>query len=281
MQFVKMHGAGNDYIFLDCLAHPRPDSPEQLAMLLSDRHRGIGSDGLILIEPDDSAAARMSMWNADGTPGEMCGNGLRCLASYLFQQGHCRETRFTVATAAGPRNIELHVSGEAVLSVAIDMGRPVLTGEKIPTTLPGIPPLDVPLPLFDGERPVSCVSMGNPHCILFVDALSEEEVRRVGPAIEWHPAFPARTNVEFARVVSPEEIEILVWERGSGMTQACGTGACATVVAAALTGRTGRSVLCRLPGGELNVEWTEAGSVLLTGPAEISFTGTWRGPQPA
>lgn len=280
MQFIKMHGAGNDYVFIDCLHSPRPEEPGPLAIVLADRHRGIGGDGLILIEADEHAAARMSMWNADGTPGEMCGNGLRCLARYLYEQGHSREAQFSVATAAGRRHVQLETADGIVTSVTVDMGRPVLTSAEIPTTLPGDPPLDVLLNLAGGERQVCCISMGNPHCVVFVDELQTDEVRELGPAIEWHPAFPSRTNVEFARVVSPEEIEILVWERGSGMTQACGTGACATLVAAALTGRTGRRVTCRLPGGSLEVEWPEDGSVLLTGPAEISFTGTWQGPVP-
>lgn len=278
MQFTKMHGAGNDYVFVDCFAQPAPAEPAELARAISDRHCGVGSDGLILIEPSETADARMRVWNADGSAGEMCGNGLRCVGKYLFDRNMVAGPEFRIATGAGVRQVRIEETNERESRVRIEMGEPILEAGRIPTTLPGNPLLDVVLVVDGGQLWVTCVSMGNPHCVVFVDVHSDDLVLSKGPVIERHPAFPARTNVEFVRVLSKTEIEIRVWERGSGETRACGTGACAAVVAGHLTGRLSRRVACRLPGGVLDVEIAKTGLVNLTGPAVEVFHGTWSPP---
>ncbi|MBW3541983.1 MAG: diaminopimelate epimerase [Planctomycetes bacterium] len=292
MRFVKMHGAGNDYIYVDCFSQPTPADPADLARRMSDRHFGVGADGLILIEPSERADARMRMYNADGSRAQMCGNGIRCVAKYLHDYGLLEKgdavidkgdaalysQALVIETDAGVLTVELHVIDGCVERARVNMGRPVLAAAKIPTTLPGEPPLDVPLTLETPMRRtlhVCCVSMGNPHAVAFVDQANDELVRGVGPLVERHKAFPQRTNVEFVEVHAPDRIALRVWERGTGETLACGTGACAAIVAAALTGRTGRRVTCRLPGGELEVEWPEDGDVYLSGPAVEVFSGEW------
>jgi diaminopimelate epimerase len=275
MRFVKMHGAGNDYIYVDCFAQPAPPRPHLLAAELSNRHKGIGADGLILVRPSDVAHARMQMFNADGSEAEMCGNGVRCVAKYVYEEGIARNRQLKIETGRGVLDLELSLCAGKVEAVRVNMGRPIVEGRHIPTTLPGDPPIDAPLALADRDVSVTCVSMGNPHCVIFVDELTDDLVHGVGPQIERHPAFPNRTNVEFVRVLAPDLVEMRVWERGSGETQACGTGACAATVAGALTGRTERRVLCRLPGGELQLEWCESGELFLSGPATEVFRGEW------
>lgn len=275
MRFTKMHGCGNDYVFVDCFQQPAPESPGQLAKIISDRHRGVGSDGLILIEPSQEADARMRMWNADGSRGEMCGNGLRCVGKYLFDRKLVADSEFQVATDAGLRGVKIEESNGGESRVRVAMGRPILAAADIPTTLPGNPPTDAVIQVAEYTFPVTCVSMGNPHCVLFVDEPNDDLVLRCGPLIEHHTAFPQRTNVEFVKVVSQNELRIRVWERGSGETQACGTGACAAVVAAVLKGFTSRTVDCHLPGGTLTVEWDSNAGVLLAGPAMEVFSGNW------
>ncbi len=283
MQFVKMQGAGNDYIYLDCFAQPRPDDPAALARRLSDRHFGIGADGLILILPSSQADARMRMFNADGSEAEMCGNGMRCLAKYVYDHGLCPETKLRIETAAGVIVVEVFPEDGRVRKARVDMGRPVLKPEQVPTTLPGNPRFpagaaaEVELDVAGETLRVTCVSMGNPHCVVFVDEPDDRRVLGLGPRIETHPSFPNRVNAEFVKVVSPEEVVARVWERGSGETLACGTGACAVCVAGALTGRTGRRLCVRLPGGVLEIEWAEDDHVYLTGPAVEVFTGTMSG----
>jgi diaminopimelate epimerase len=276
MRFTKMQGAGNDYIYVDCFRHPMPHDPAGLSRQISDRHFGVGSDGLILIGPSDKADARMRMFNADGSESEMCGNGIRCVAKYLYDHGLVRKTTLTVETGRGVLTLELQLQGGSVRQVRVDMGEPILEAARIPTTLPGDPPIDVPLPLPDCTLHVTCVSMGNPHCITYVDAPTDAWVLGVGPCVEQHAAFPRRTNVEFVRVNGPEEATVRVWERGSGETQACGTGACAVAVAGVLTGRTGRRLVAHLPGGDLQLYWSEHDNhVYLTGPAVEVFSGEW------
>ncbi len=271
-----MHGAGNDYVFVDCFAQPAPANPAELARAVSDRRRGIGADGLILILPADHADARMRMFNADGSEAQMCGNGIRCLAKYLYDHGLTRRKQLKIDTARGPLSVELtQISAGKAHQARVAMGRPVLTAQEIPTTLPGNPPLNAPLPLGDAVFDVTCVSMGNPHCVLFVDDVETFDVSRVGAAIENHSAFPERVNVEFVQVLSPDEAIMRVWERGSAETAACGTGACAALTAAVLTGRMARQAKMRLPGGELAIEWPEDGDILMTGPAVEVFTGNW------
>ena len=274
MRFTKMHGCGNDYIYVDCITNPMPHDPSGLARVMSDRHFGVGADGLILICPSDKADARMRMYNADGSEAEMCGNGVRCLAKYVYDHGLVRKPALRIETGHGVLSLDLEIAGGSVRQVRVDMGEPILRGEDIPTTLPGNPPLDVPL--GDHGLRVSCVSMGNPHCIIFVDAISDALVLGAGPQVERHPAFPRRTNVEFVHVNRPDDVAMRVWERGSGETMACGTGACAVAVAGFATGRTGRRINAHLPGGDLQLHWSETDNhVYMTGPAVEVFSGEW------
>ena len=276
MRFTKMHGAGNDYVYIDCFRDSMPGDPAGLSRAISDRHFGVGSDGLILICPSDKADARMRMFNADGSEAEMCGNGIRCVAKYLYDHGLVRKPALTVETGRGVLTLDLEIKGGLVRQVRVDMGEPILQAARIPTTLPGNPPIDVPLMVADQTLKVTCVSMGNPHCITFVDSAPDRLVLSVGPQIEHHAAFPRRTNVEFVRVNGPEDVTVRVWERGSGETLACGTGACAVAVAGILTGRTRRTVTAHLPGGDLNLFWSETDNhVYLTGPAVEVFSGEW------
>lgn len=277
MRFTKMHGAGNDYIYVDCFRSPIPPDPAALAREVSDRHFGIGGDGLILICPSEPADARMRMFNADGSEAEMCGNGIRCVAKYLYDHRICRKKTVSIETGRGVLVLELEVAGGRVRQVRVDMGEPVLTAAQIPTTLPGDPPLAAEISVDGQKLQLNCVSMGNPHAVLFVDQLSDETVLGLGPRIEKDPHFPRRVNVEFAQVLSADEMRMRVWERGSGETMACGTGACAVCVAGALTGRTARKVLVHLRGGDLELEWAANNHVYLTGPAVEVFSGQWSG----
>jgi diaminopimelate epimerase len=275
MRFTKMHGTGNDYVYVNCFQERFPDDVAALARAVSDRHKGIGGDGLILICPSERAGARMRMFNVDGTEAEMCGNGVRCVAKYVYDHGIARQERLQIETGRGVLELELHVAGGKVDQVRVNMGRPILEAERIPTTLPGNPPVKAPLDVAGRRLEVTCVSMGNPHCVTFVDEVNDDWVHRIGPLIEVHPAFPRRTNAEFIQVLSPREFLMRVWERGSGETQACGTGACASAVAAVLNGLTERKVLAHLPGGDLTLEWTASGEVFMTGNAVEVFSGEW------
>ncbi len=281
MHFTKMQGAGNDYVYVDCFRQPVPENPAQLARHVSDRHFGIGADGLILIVPSTRAAARMRMFNADGSEAEMCGNGVRCVAKYVYDHGICRQETLAIETGAGVLHLELDVDGGRVARVRVDMGEPILQPERIPTTLPVNPladhpaVVDVDLSLPGKTLQVTCVSMGNPHCVTFVDNLTDRWVREVGPQVERDRHFPHRVNAEFAQVLSPAEVRMRVWERGSGETLACGTGACAVCVAGVLAGRTARKILTHLPGGDLELQWADDNHVYLTGPAVEVFTGEW------
>jgi len=275
MKFTKMHGAGNDYVYVNCFAEKLPHDIPALAIVVSDRHKGIGADGLILICPSEIADARMRMFNADGSESEMCGNGVRCVAKYVYDHGIARQDRLKIETGRGVLVLDLEVSRGLVDRVRVNMGAPILESSKIPTTLAGNPPIRQKLSAGGREFEVTCVSMGNPHCVTFVDQLNDDWVLRVGPEVERHPAFPRRVNAEFIQIVSPREFKMRVWERGSGETQACGTGACASAVAGVLTGLTERRVLAHLPGGDLELEWSDAGEVYLTGPAVEVFSGEW------
>jgi diaminopimelate epimerase len=278
MRFVKMQGAGNDYVYVDCIRQPPPRDPPALSRAVSDRHFGVGGDGLILICPSERADARMRMYNADGSEAEMCGNGVRCVAKYVYDHGLARKPVLTIETGRGVLTLELEVDGGKVRQVRVDMGEPILQAERIPTTLAGNPPLDVPLEVGGRTLKVSCVSMGNPHCVTFADEITDAQVLGLGPLAEHHPAFPRRANVEFVRVNWPDDVTLRVWERGSGETLACGTGACAVAVAGVLTGRTGRRVTAHLPGGDLRLHWSESDNhVYLTGPAVEVFSGEWPG----
>lgn len=279
MKFTKMHGAGNDYVYVNCFEEALPADIASLAMAVSDRHKGIGSDGLILICPSEKADARMRMFNADGSESEMCGNGVRCVAKYVYDHGIARQKTLKIETGAGVLHLDLELAGGRVSQVRVNMGKPILNSAEIPTLLPGDPPVDADLDLGDQSLKVTCVSMGNPHCITFVDELNDRWVHGIGPKVEVHPMFPNRVNAEFIEVVSPTELKMRVWERGSGETQACGTGACASAVAGVLTGRSERDVLIHLPGGDLRLEWADSDEVFMTGPAVEVYQGVWTGPQ--
>jgi diaminopimelate epimerase len=276
MRFVKMHGAGNDYVYLDCFTEPVLE-PSRLAVELSDRHFGVGGDGLILILPSEYADVRMRMFNADGSEAEMCGNGVRCVAKYAYDHGLVDRLRITVETAAGVLPLELFVSGtNRVEKVRVEMGRPRLRRREIPMTgPPDQEAVEIELQALDRTFRATCVSMGNPHCVIFVDGLEDFPLERYGPAIENHPNFPNRTNVEFVEVISEREVRQRTWERGAGETLACGTGASAVTVAGVLTGRTARRLTNRLSGGVLEMEWAEDGPVFMTGPAVQVFEGEY------
>ena len=260
IQFTKMHGTGNDYIYVNTLRFPIA-RPEKAAIEWSAYHTGIGSDGLVLIGHSDKADFSMRIFNADGSEAMMCGNASRCIGKYLYEYGLTSKNVITLDTLSGIKILELHLEGRTVETVTVDMGVPLGTGT-----------ID-----FDGEFPFlsTQVSMGNPHLVTFVDDIRTVNLSEMGPKLEKHPLFPDRTNVEFAQITGENTIRMRVWERGSGITQACGTGACATAVAAHLTGRTGRTVNVVMDGGTLTIEWDEAtGHISMTGPAVKVFDGT-------
>jgi diaminopimelate epimerase len=288
MRFTKMQGAGNDYIYVDCFRQPPPHDPPGLSRSVADRHFGVGADGLILICPSDKADARMRMFNADGSESEMCGNGVRCVAKYVYDHGLARKPVLTIETGRGVLTLEVEVAGGAVRQVRVDMGEPILEATRIPTTLTGDPVVDHPLPgrVEDPKNPwfadcgldprVTCVSMGNPHAVLYCRDVARVPLAAVGPVLEHHEAFPRRVNVHFVQVHSPGEATMRTWERGSGITLACGTGACAVAVAGVLSGRTARQLLAHLPGGDLRLHWSETDNhVSMTGPAVEVFSGDW------
>jgi len=280
LAFTKMHGCGNDFVVVDDRAGALALDPSAVAMLC-DRHFGIGADGLILVRTatDPDADFFMLYSNADGSLAEMCGNGIRVFAKYLDDRGLVENGRLTVQTLGGLKVIDvIPDAGGAFALARVDMGAPILRASEVPTTLPGDPVVDAHVSTDAGEADVTCVSMGNPHAVLWVDDVDEAPVTTLGPAVEELEAFPRATNVEFAQIADPGRIRLRVWERGVGETLACGTGACATLVAGVLTGRCGRSAIIELPGGELRIEWPEGGNVFMTGPAEDVFEGVWRIP---
>ncbi|HUY88896.1 MAG TPA: diaminopimelate epimerase, partial [Pirellulales bacterium] len=227
MRFTKMQGAGNDYVYVNCFAEPLPADPAELARKISDRHFGVGGDGLVLISPSKTADARMRMFNADGSEAEMCGNAVRCVAKYVYDRGLSKKTSLAIETGRGVLLLGLEVVDGRVERARVDMGPPILKAAEIPTTLAGEPVVGQKLPLADRTLDVTCVSMGNPHCVTYVDKLSDDWVLGIGPQIERNEHFPRRVNAEFVEVLSPTEVRMRVWERGSGETLACGTGASA------------------------------------------------------
>jgi diaminopimelate epimerase len=286
MRFAKMHGIGNDYVYLDCFHQPLPPDPPALSRAISDRHFGVGSDGLILICPSDRADACMRMFNADGSEAEMCGNGVRCVAKFVYDHDLARKPVLRIETGRGVLTLELEVSGDKVRQVRVDMGEPILEAEKIPTTLPGPRVIDSTFapPSSPGEwqkecaldARLTCVSMGNPHAVLYCGDVAKVPLESVGPALEHSPVFPRRVNAHFVQVHSPSEVTMRTWERGSGITLACGTGACAVAVAGVLTGRSQRRLRAHLPGGDLQLDWSATDNhVYMTGPAVEVFQGEW------
>ena len=275
IKFTKMHGCGNDYVYIDCMEQS-PDRPEELSKEMSDRHCGIGADGIILILPSAKADFRMRMFNADGSEGAMCGNATRCIGKYVFDRGLTDRTAITLETLSGVKYLTLFPGSDGKIeSVTVDMGEPSFVPSDIPVAAPSN--LGVKAALADGrEIELTAVSTGNPHGVVFTPDLSDAMVLGVGPQLETHAIFPDRANIEFASVEGPADIRMRVWERGSGETMACGTGACATAVAAALTGRAGRDVTIHLRGGDLKIRWDEASNhIFMTGPATEVFTGEY------
>lgn len=279
IEFTKMHGAGNDYVYINGFSVPLPQDLEKLAVEISHRRFGVGADGLILIWPSDKADAKMRMFNADGSESEMCGNGIRCVAKYVHDHGIARKDKLRIETGAGVLSLELDIQNGLAEQITVDMGVPVLDAAKIPTTLvaPDERVVNVPIE-FKGRRFfATCVSMGNPHCVIFVPEADDELVLGIGPLIERDDRFPKRTNVEFVEVLARGEVRQRTWERGSGETWACGTGASAVCVAGVLTGHTDRTILNNLIGGQLKLRWDESTNhVFMTGPAQEVFTGHWR-----
>lgn len=272
LRFVKMHGIGNDYVYVDCLSQPIVDPPG-LAQRVSPRRTGIGSDGLILICPSTVADCRMEMYNADGSRGEMCGNGIRCVGKYVYDHGFVRNDTLRVETDAGVKVLRLKTSGGRVHAVTVDMSEPILEGPRIPVAAEGSV-INAPLEVGGETYRITCVSMGNPHCVVFVPTLDGLALEAIGPRFEHHSFFPKRVNTEFVQVITRSELRMRVWERGSGETAACGTGACAVLVAAVLNDESDRRAIVHLHGGDLEIEWSAGDNhVLMTGPAEEVFTG--------
>lgn len=283
LHFTKMHGLGNDFVMIDCLQTPPPpvENMSALSEAICDRHFGVGGDGLILILPDESADYRMRMWNPDGSESEMCGNGIRCFGKYLFDAGLVGESAVSVATTKGLQHIEILANGQQPgaheIMVRVDMGVPRLQRSQIPMVPDGAADKQVisePLLVEDTTYRITGVSMGNPHVVIFVDDVETVALKEIGLQIEHHEAFPERTNVHFVQVIGPHKLWMRTWERGAGDTLACGTGACSVVVAAALNGRLqagDRRALVHLPGGDLDVEWSNNNHVYMTGPATTVF----------
>ncbi|HHV57035.1 MAG TPA: diaminopimelate epimerase [Firmicutes bacterium] len=275
MHFHKIHGLGNDFVLTRDLDPARHDLA-RTARALCDRHFGIGADGLILVLPSEKADFSMRIFNPDGSEAEMCGNGIRCFAKYVYEQGLTEKTNLAVETLAGIIKPQLKVSGGKVREVRVDMGRPRLAAAEIPVAGFGPGPVREAELTVDGTKlTFTAVSMGNPHAVIRVDDLARLPWQTLGPAVESHSAFPRKTNVEFAQVLGPQEVQVAVWERGAGATLACGTGACAAVVALSLTGRLERRSTVHLPGGDLEILWAENDHVYMTGPAATVFTGEY------
>jgi diaminopimelate epimerase len=288
MRFTKMHGAGNDYLYVNGFVE-RVENPSELSRAMADRHFGVGSDGLILILPSDKADVRMRIFNADGSEGEMCGNGIRCVAKFAYERGISRNNPMRVETGRGVLTLQMQIESDRVQQVSVNMGRPVFDAAKVPVDLPVARVIDEPLPPLQtsglsedwydqcGLDPrITCVNTGNPHVVLYCADISKVPLERVGPVLENHPIFPCRANVHFVTVNSRGEVRMRTWERGSGITLACGTGASAVCAAGVVTDRTDRKILAHLPGGDLSIDWRESDDcIYMTGPATEVFSGDW------
>lgn len=275
MKFVKMHGCGNDYVYVNGATEimPMEDKPEFIRRV-SDRHFGIGSDGVIFINPSENADFEMEMWNADGTRGEMCGNGIRCVGKFVYDFGLTDKTSITVESAGKIKYLDMTEKDGKVQSIRVNMGSPILEPSEIPVVFEGEQMVAEPVIVEDKEYKMTCVSMGNPHAVVFVEDVQGLDLEKIGPAFEHHKIFPNRTNTEFVRVIDRNTVEMRVWERGSGETLACGTGCCATAVACILNGFTENAVTVKVLGGELLIEWDrDANLIYMTGPATTVFVG--------
>lgn len=273
MKFTKMHGCGNDYVYVDCTKNMINDVPGT-AVKVSDRHFGIGSDGLILIKTSEQADFTMDMYNNDGSQGRMCGNGIRCVAKYVYDKGLTDKTKLRIETLSGIKELDLSVDNGKVTNVTVDMGSPATASKQIPVVSPLDEVINEPITVGEKLYRITCVSMGNPHAVVFVDDVMSLPLEKLGPEFEHHPMFPDRVNTEFVHVVDRSHIEMRVWERGSGETLACGTGACASVVACILNGHTEHEVYVKLLGDELKIRYDETrNTVFMTGPAVTVFEG--------
>lgn len=273
MKFTKMHGIGNDYVYVNCFEES-VKNPAEVSKFVSDRHFGIGSDGLILISPSAIADFRMNIYNADGSQAEMCGNGIRCVAKYVYDYSLTDKTEISVETLAGIKYLRLQVENGKVASVEVNMGAPILEPKEIPVAVEESPVVNVPVEVKGKIYHMTCVSMGNPHAIIFMNNVKDLDIAAIGPYFENHTVFPKRTNTEFVEVLDRNTVNMRVWERGSDETLACGTGACATTVACILNDKTENEVTVHLLGGDLKIRWDrEANQVYMTGPATVVFDG--------
>ena len=275
MKFTKMEGLGNDYIYINCFQE-RVEHPRELAVRFSDRHFGIGADGIILIKPSEIADFCMDMYNADGSQAEMCGNGIRCVGKYVYDYGLTDKEQISVETLAGIKYLDLTVEKGKVTLVTVDMGMPILQAAEIPVVSDREQVVDAPIVINDCEYRMTCVSMGNPHCVIFTSGVDGLDLEKTGSAFENHPLFPEKVNTEFCEILSDGTIKMRVWERGSGETWACGTGACAAAVAAVTTGRAKWPLTVRLIGGNLHIDRDPStGHILMTGPAVTVYSGAY------
>lgn len=273
MKFTKMQGIGNDYVYVNCFQE-KVENPEELAIRVSDRHFGIGSDGLILIQPSENADFRMAMYNADGSEGAMCGNGIRCVAKYVYDYGLTNQTSISVETKSGIKYLSLTVENGKVSQVKVNMGAPELTAARIPVVSDKERVISEPIEVDGNVYRMTCVSMGNPHAVVYLEDVKNLDIEKIGPKFENHPCFPDRVNTEFVRVIDGHTLEMRVWERGSGETLACGTGACAVAVASILNGYVSGEVTVKLLGGDLKIFWDEKeNTVYMTGSAAVVFDG--------
>lgn len=273
MKFTKMHGLGNDYVYVNCFEE-KIDNPPAVARFVSDRHFGIGSDGLIMINPSKTADFEMEMYNADGSRGEMCGNGIRCVAKYVYDYGLTDKTQISVETLGGIKYLDLAVEDGKVSLVKVDMGKPELEADRIPIISEREQVIDEPIEVDGKEYHMTGVSMGNPHTVIYVDDVKGLDLEKIGPKFENHERFPKRINTEFVHRIDRQTVEMRVWERGSGETLACGTGACAVAVSSILNNLTDTQVTVKLLGGDLQIEWDrEKDRVFMTGPATVVFDG--------
>ena len=273
MEFTKMHGIGNDYVYVNCFKET-VDNPSEVAIKVSDRHFGIGSDGLILIKPSDVADGKMEMYNADGSQGAMCGNGIRCVAKYMYDYGITDKTSISVETKSGIKYLDLNLKNGKVDTVKVNMGAPILKASEIPVLSEKEQVINEPVMVDGKEWKITCVSMGNPHAVTYIEDVKNLEIEKIGPKFENHEIFPDRVNTEFVHVMNRNTVEMRVWERGSGETYACGTGACAVAVASILNGLTEDEVTVKLLGGDLKIFWDrEENRVYMTGTATKVFDG--------
>lgn len=273
MKFTKMQGLGNDYVYVNCFQE-RIENPSEAAIKVSNRNFGIGADGLIMICPSDVADCQMVMYNADGSRGEMCGNGVRCVGKYMYDYGLTKKERISVETLGGIKYLDFTIEEGKVTRIRVDMGSPRLKPEEVPVVAEGDQVVDAPIDIDGTIYHMTAVSMGNPHAVVYVEDVTGMDLETIGPKFENHPCFPNRVNTEFCRVLDRHTVEMRVWERGSGETMACGTGACAVAVASILNGYTEDQVTVRLLGGDLEIAWDrETDKVYMTGPAAVSFDG--------